>query len=79
MIPSIMLIKYHFSYQCCFLERMNPIANEPVPTVPPANQGGMRLGRITHGSEDSFDSSDHDGTDAENYHYVEGSHPLQVC
>ena len=52
---------------------MNRAANE---TVPPANQGGMR---IRHDSEDSFDSSDHDGIDTENFHFIEASHPLQVC
>ena len=51
---------------------MNRAANE---TVPPANQGGMR---IRHKSDDSFDSSDQDGIDAENYHFIEASHPLQV-
>ena len=50
---------------------MNRAANE---TVPPANQGGMR---IRHDSGDSFDS-DHDEIDAENFHFVEASHPLQV-
>ena len=52
---------------------MNRAANE---TVPPANKGGMR---IRHDSEDSFDSSDHDGIDTENFHFIEASHPLQVC
>ncbi len=42
---------------------------------PPANQGGMR---IRHDSEESYDSSEGDDVDTENYHFIEASHPLQV-